>query len=672
VKRVLLAVLVFAASAVAVVAALVGRNLYNARPLGPLPYPNAEAHPADTVWPQYGGTFAAQRYSTLDQINRGNVGRLHVAWTYHTGDLARMQKGEEPFNPLEATPILAAGSLVGCTPAGRVFALDPATGQERWTFDPKSALSPIGHSFVKCRGVSSFDDAMLATDAPCRIRILWGTGDLRVFALDARTGERCAGFGVEGGPVGEVQLDPGTNLAFPHEVQIHSPPAMVGEVAVFGSTLADMVRTDAPSGMIRAIDARSGRLLWTFDPVPRNDADPAAASWGNGSNRVAGAGNVWSLISADPANELVFLPTTSPSADIWGGNRPGENRYADSLVALRARTGEVAWHQQIVHHDLWDYDLPAQPIVVDLPRDGGTVPAVVQVTKQGMIFVFNRLTGEPVFPVEERAVAQGDVPGEWYSPTQPFSSLPALVQQGVKAEDAWGFTFWDRDACRRKIEGLRSAGLYTPPSLVGTIYMPASAGGANWGGAAIDPNTGLLIVDTLHMPAVMRLMPREKWDGKIGSVETGLHLPQSGTPYVTDLSFLVSPLGAPCTPPPWSRLTAVDLAKGTVRWQVPLGNVGKIAPVPIPLELGGPLAGGAIMTKGGLAFIAATADERFRAFDLETGAKLWETELPASGNATPMTYAIGGRQFVVLMAGGHPYYGKSMGDAVVAYALAPS
>jgi quinoprotein glucose dehydrogenase len=627
---------------------------------------SADRLPADSSWPQYGNSPGGLRFSPLDQINRSNVDRLRVAWMYETGELAAVKSGKEPFNPWEATPILIGGTLIGCSPAGRVFALDPATGKPRWTFDPKVTLSEPGHAFVKCRGLSSFEDARTSSEQLCHIRVIYGTEDLRAIALDAATGRPCPDFG-EGG---QVQFDGGAQK-FPNEVQIHSPPAMVGDVAVFGSTIADMLRVDAPSGKIRAIDARSGQLLWTFDPVPRDDSDPAASTWGRGSAKFVGAGNAWSLLSADAENDLVFIPTTSPSVDIYGGYRPGANRYTDSLVAIRAHTGQLVWHFQFVHHDLWDYDVSSQPLVIDLLHEGKKVPAVVQLTKQGMIFAFNRLTGEPLFPVKERKVPQsGAVTGEWLSPTQPFSTLPALVQQGVKPDDAWGFTPIDRHDCRMKIQRLHSEGLYTPPSLEGTIAMPSSAGGMNWGSGAIDPDSGTLIVDTLHMPAILRLVPRAQWDGSHGTVLTGLFFPQEGTPYVFNLSFLTSSWGAPCTAPPWGRLTAVDLVSGKIKWQVALGSIERLMPwLHLPLVLGAPQAGGPIVTKGGLAFIAASADDKFRAFDIETGNKLWEVKLPAGGQSTPMTYAVGGRQYVVLVAGGHPYYNTGQGDYILAYAL---
>lgn len=624
-----------------------------------------------TEWPQYGRDHGGERFSSLSQINRENVHELKVAWVYQAGELEAINKGDQPFNPWQATPLLLEDTLISCTPTGRVIALDPTTGEERWTFDPKVSFSSFGHSFVKCRGVSSYIDAARKEDEPCRHRIIWGTADLRAFAVDATTGQRCADFGADDGAAGEIQFDAGGPLDFQDEVQIHAPPAMAGHVAVFGSTLADMLRIEAPSGMIRAIDARSGEMLWTFDPVPRDNADPATEGWGEGSNLRVGAGNAWSLLSADPENNLVFVPTTSPSADLVGDYRIGDNRYTNSLVALHAETGEIQWHFQFVHHDLWDYDLPAQPILTDLEKNGEKIPAVVQLTKQGMVFVFNRLTGEPLFPIEERPVPQGsEIPGEVLSPTQPFSSIAPLVDHHLTEDDMWGFTFWDRNACIDALNTYRNEGIYTPPSVQGSIRMPASAGGMNWGGGAVDPDSATLVVPTLHMPQIHRLIPRSEHDPEGGSP---FLFPMEGTDYLAEFSFLLSPLGAPCTAPPWGRLSAIDLRSGELLWQVPLGSVEKLAKqtvgIPIPLELGTPMAGGPIVTAGGLVFIGASADDKFRAFDTQSGEKLWEVRLPAGGQATPMTYAIDNVQYLVIVAGGHPYYGTTQGDHIIAYKL---
>ncbi|MCC7414396.1 MAG: pyrroloquinoline quinone-dependent dehydrogenase [Gammaproteobacteria bacterium] len=622
-------------------------------------------------WGYYGATQEGLRYSPLTEINRNTVGDLDVAWVYRTGELERLgaqRAGEQSF---ENTPVLVDGALIVCTPVGRIVALEPASGRERWVFDPNTYPLPADLRFPNCRGVSPWLDPDVAEDAPCRRRLLYGTWAFRVYAIDARTGRRCAGFGRNG----EVVLDPGKTLLPGEFMHVTSPPAVIDGVAVFGSMILDNQRTDAPSGKVRGLDARTGALRWEFDPVPREATDPAAASWLQGSAAVTGHANVWAPMSVDAARGLLFLPTTSPSPDFYGGRRPGENRYANSVVALRGATGEVVWHYQITHHDVWDYDLPAQPILVDLTHGGARVPALVQLTKQGLVFVLNRETGEPLFPVEERPVPQAGADGEWLSPTQPFPTAPPpLVDPRLGPEDAWGFTFIDRWFCRKRIEALRYEGMYTPPGTRGTILMPPFAGGANWGGGAVDPQRKLLLVSTMHVAGVVRLVPRAQESTgapKYTDVNAGgiIRWPQLGTPYEAENWLVMSPLGAPCTPPPWGRLSAVDLERGTIAWQVPLGTLEKLLPLPLPLELGTPNSGGAIVTAGGLVFIAATMDDKFRAFDIDSGAVLWQRELPAGGQATPMTYAAAGRQYVVIAAGGHSIYQTTPGDYVVAFAL---
>jgi quinoprotein glucose dehydrogenase len=631
----------------------------------------SQAHPQG--WDYYGGDAGGSRYSALEQINRDNVASLAVAWSYRTGEIERRSPKHADSQVGQNTPIIAAGSLIACTPYGRVIALDPENGRERWAFEPNADVLAEDAYFPKCRGVSQWRDAEAPEGAACRHRIIYGTWDRRVIALDAATGRRCPDFG-DGG---EVALDLGKPLIKNEIAQITSPPAVIGDVAVVGSFLIDSVRPDAPSGKVRAFDARTGRLRWEFDPVPRDPADPARGTWGGDSADTTGQANVWAPMSVDAERDLVFLPTTSPSVDFYGGSRPGENRYANSLVALRGSTGEVVWHFQITHHDLWDYDLPAQPILVDLPRNGAMVPAVVQLTKQALVFVFNRETGAPLFPIEERPVPVDGVEGEWISPTQPVPlAPPALVAQGIAPEDAWGFTPLDRWLCRREIEALSYGPLYTPPSFRGTIQMPSFAGGANWGGGAVDPERRLLIVGTTHLAGVSRLVPRAEREGPaelpggdLAMAGRVYNFPMFGMPYWIEMEMLMSPLGVPCTAPPWGRLSAVDLVDGTIKWQVPLGSLEKLLPIPIPLEMGTPLAGGAIVTRAGLAFIGGSADEKFRAFDSDTGEVLWSAELPAGGHATPMTYEAGGRQFVVITAGGHALLGSPPGDYVVAFAL---
>ena len=616
-----------------------------------------------------GATPGGIKYSALDQVNRGNVKDLEIAWKYRTGHNERGEKLGLSAQVFQTTPILADGVLVGCSAMGDAFAVNPVTGAELWTFESGYSPSTYGGGLAKCRGVSAWTDPSRQETDICRTTIIYGTPDLRVIALDSQSGTPCPDFGKHG----QRKMEPGKEIRFHDEIQFPSPPVVVNGTAIFGSTMADIYRIDGPSGKVRAVDIRTGNLLWEFDPIPRDETDPAAPTWGKGSATYYGNANVWSFLSADPENDLVFLPTTNPGADFYGGLRPGENRYADSLVALKASTGALVWHFQVTHHDIWDYDLPAQPIVVDLERDGKIFPAVVQLTKQGLIFIFNRLTGEPLFPIEERPVPQHtDVAGEWLSPTQPFPLKPEpLAKHGLTPDDAWGFTPWDRAACRRKIAALRNNGIYTPPSEEGTILMPATTGGMNWGGGAVVPGTGLLITHTAHMPAAIYLVPREGYQGSTDVTESvdKLVFPQFGTPYVARLEMLLSPLGAPCSAPPWGKLNAVDLRDGSIKWQVPLGSIEKYLPLPIPWNLGSPASGGPIVTAGGLAFIAATMDDKFRAFDVETGKQLWQAKLPAGGQATPMTYQANGRQFIVIAAGGHPSYQQTPGDYVIAFAL---
>jgi quinoprotein glucose dehydrogenase len=627
------------------------------------PAPNPQA-PGD--WPAYGRDPGGARFSPLEQIRRDNVARLEVAWTYHTRMPELTGMGHRP-PILEVTPIVVEGTMFVSTPTGIIAALDPATGTERWRFD--AGVDPHrGYGDFVSRGVAFWPAPPLSgTEGgsggeACARRIFAATIDARLFALDAASGKPCAGFGKNG----VVDLRAGLRVP-PFEFQAYeetSPPAVVRDLVIVGSGVSDNANLAPASGEVRAFDARTGALTWTFDPIPQDSTDPAYKTWQNGSARRTGAANVWSIIVADPERDLVFLPTTSPAPDYFGGMRLGENRYANSIVALRASTGKVVWHFQTVHHDIWDFDNASPPALVTLTRNGASIPAVIQTGKSGMLFVLDRATGNPIFPIEERPVPPSTVPGEVASPTQPFS-LP-LVPLQYSAADAWGPTPEAKAACHDILAALRNDGPFTPPSTQGTLSQPGNIGGAHWGGVAIDEAHGLAIVPVNRVPAMVQLIPAEGFNGDSARREDAArgisnfeYTRMRGTPFIMRRRIILGPAGVPCTPPPFGALVAVNLATGTIQWDVPLGTFGGFP--------GSPQLGGAIVTAGGLVFIGATPDRAFRAFDVETGRELWKAALPAGARATPMTYESGGRQFVVIAAGGTDIWGS--GDAIVAFAL---
>jgi quinoprotein glucose dehydrogenase len=546
-----------------------------------------------------------------------------------------------------------------------VIALDPETGKEKWTYDPKVDLTK-GYSEVTSRGVSTW------VDRNRRRRIYVATIDARLIALDGATGELCKEFGQSG----QVDLTRDVRLVDRGDYQVTSPPAVIGDLLIVGSTLGDNRGVELERGIVRAYDARTGNLQWSWDPIPKSADDPARKTWEGESAIRTGAANAWSVISVDAERNLVFVPTSSPSPDYYGGERKGSNLYANSVVALRASTGKVVWHFQVVHHDLWDYDVAAQPVLITVKRNGRNVPAVAVGTKIGHLFVLHRETGKPIFPVEERPVPQSTVAGEEASPTQPFPVMPrSLVPQKFTVDDAWGMTQADRDACREQMKNLRSEGVFTPPSLEGTIAVPGNVGGMNWSGMSYDPKRGLLITNTNRLAFLVKLIPRDEFNKLRSSGATnrlkGEFGRQTGTPYAMYREPLLSPSGAPCNAPPWGALTAVDLATGAVRWEVPLGQIPQLAIVPESSKWGSFNLGGSIITAGGLVFIAAAMDNYLRAFDVETGRELWKAELPASAQAMPMTYKIGkdGKQYIVICAGGHGKLGTKMGDHVIAFTL---
>jgi len=620
----------------------------------------------DSGWPVYGGDEGGTRYSPLTEITPANVGELRVAWTFRTGELGQGVK-DWSRSAFEVTPILYDGTLYLTTSSTDVVAVNAVDGTLRWRHDSQSRKD-LHYSDGVSRGVSLWVDEASPPGAVCHARIYAPTLDARLLALDAATGKPCADFGEHGA----VNLLNDVRSQFKEGDEwrnylVTSPPAILDGKVIVGSSIGDNRAVLEELGSVRAFDARSGALKWSWDPIPRDPSNPVFKEWSPERVTAASAANAWAPLSVDAARHLVFAPTGSASPDFFGGERPGDNRWANSVVALDGDTGTLKWGQQLVHHDLWDYDVGSQPTLADLVHDGKHVAAVIQATKTGFLYTLDRDSGAPIFPIVEKAVPQDAVPGEHPSPTQPMPvAPPALTRQApITADDAWGVAWFDSRACRKRIAGYRSEGMFQPPAIKDSLMQPGNAGGANWGGIAFDPKRQLAVVNTMNLPFVVALIPRAEFlkQRESGDYKDFEFARQEGTPYGMRRTAFKSSLGIPCVKPPWGMLTAVDMEHGTIKWQVPLGD----APY-IHVNIGMPAIGGPIVTASGLTFIAASLDGRMRAFHTDSGKLLWDIKLPAGGQATPMTYSIGGRQYVVIAAGGYKS-DSPRGDYLVAYSL---
>lgn len=625
---------------------------------------------AQKEWRHWGNTTAGDRFAALDQITKDNVDQLQVAWTAHTGDVPQSNgSGAEDQN----TPLQVGTTVYVCTAYSKIVALDADTGAEFWRYDPK-ATAP---NWQRCRGLGYHDQDGLAagttptpgsTPGACRQRLLLPTIDARLIAVDAATGKPCADFGKQG----VVDLKAGMGEVKDGYYQQTSTPLVAGDLVVVGGRVADNFSTDEPPGVVRAYNAVSGELAWAWDP-----GNPAVTRLPPpGQTYTRGTPNVWSAMSYDPKLGLIYLPTGNATPDFWAGERtPFDDKYSSSVVALDAKTGKVRWSFQTTHHDLWDFDLPAQPLLYDIPDGkGGTQPALVQVTKQGEIFMLDRETGKPIAEVQERPVPQGNVPGERYSPTQPYSvGMPSIGNKTLTESDMWGATPFDQLLCRIAFKGMRHEGVYTPPGLDHALQFPGSLGGMNWGSVSVDPTSSYMFVNDMRLGLANYLVPRAQIPAGASGIEMGV-VPQEGTPFGAMRERFLSQLGIPCQAPPFGTMSAIDLKTRKLVWQVPVGTVRDTGPLGIrmhlPIPIGMPTLGASLATQSGLLFFAGTQDFYLRAFDTATGKEIWKARLPVGSQSGPMTYVSPktGRQYVVVGAGG-ARQSPDRGDYVIAYAL---
>ena len=621
---------------------------------------NSEVMGQQVEWRHYGNDEGGSKYAPIDQINVQNIQGLKKAWTFRTGELESYEGTNfGSKSAFEATPIFINGVLYFDTPTNRVFAINAASGEELWRFDAKIDRNR-GYSEVTSRGVTYWEQGNTR-------RIFVATVDGRIISLNADNGQIASSFG-ENGTI-DLTKDIG-------RIQVTSPPVVIGDILITGSAMGDNYSVEYYKGVVRAFDANDGSPLWSWDPIPRSPEDPAYASWGDADREKIGAANAWAPLSVDEEMGLVFVPTSAPSVDYYGGYRQGDNNYANSVVALDVKSGNIVWHFQTVHHDVWDYDVAAQPCLVDIQKDGNSIPVVVIGTKVGHIFVLDRKSGKPVFPIEERPVPQKGVDGESLSPTQPFPILPPpLGIRMLSSEDAWGLDDTSISNAKKIINSYQSEGVFTPPSEKGSLIYPSNVGGINWGGVSFDKSSNTLIAPMNRIVAIIKVVPRDKAPearGGIGDRLIAEYGPQHGTPYglIRDYLMDLNSNGlVPQTKPPWGNLVAIDMNNGQIKWKKPMGFMLDPRKYPEAIEWGSISLGGALTTQGGLTFIAATADGFFRAFNTSNGELVWQDQLPAGGQASPMSYMMDGKQYVVIAAGGHGKLGTQPGDFMVAYAL---